>query len=66
MEKNIENKLDIVQEKFFCKLVRQLPVIFDKSHRGYKEKDTEVNAWIEIVNFLDFISNGIYYILATV
>ena len=37
------------------------PVIFDDSHKGYKEKD----AWKEIANSLDFIPDGMYYILET-
>ena len=66
MEKNLENKLDIIQEENFCETVRQFPVIFDKSRKGYKEKDAEVNAWNKIANYLDFILDGMYYILATI
>ena len=40
----MENKLSIVQEKNPCELIRQYHVIFDKSHKGYKEKDVEENA----------------------
>ena len=40
-------------------------VIFDKSLKGYKEKDAEANAWDKIANSLDFIPDGMYYILAT-
>ena len=53
----MENKLDIFQKENLCELVR---------HKEYKEKDTEVNAWNEIVNSLDFIFDGMYYILATI
>ena len=60
------NKLDINQEENLWELVRQFPVIFDKSHKGYKEKDAEVNAWNEIANSLDFIHDGMYHILATI
>ena len=62
----MENKLDIVQEQNLHDLVRQFPVIFDTSYKGYKEKDPEVNAWNEISNSLDFIPDGRYYILATI
>ena len=37
-----------------------------KSNKGYKEIDAEVNAWNEIANSLDYIANGMYYILATI
>ena len=40
----MENKLSIVQEENLCELVYQYPVIFDKSHNGYKEKHVEENA----------------------
>ena len=60
------NKLDIVQEENLCELVRQFPVIFDKSHKGYKEKDAEVKAWNEIANSLDSILDGMYYILVII
>ena len=39
----MENKLTITQEENFCKLVCQYPVIFGKSHRGFKVKDVEEN-----------------------
>ena len=39
-------------------VVCQYPVIFDKSHKGYKEKDAEENAWQEIASALDFLSTG--------
>ena len=62
----MEKKSDIVQEENLCELIRQFPVIFDKSHKGYTDKDAEVNAWNEIVNSLDFVSDGMYYILETI
>ena len=40
----MENKLSTEQEENLCELVRQYPVIFDKCHKGYKEKDVEENA----------------------
>ena len=61
----MENNLDRVREVNLCELVRQFPVNFHKS-QGYKEKDAEVNPWNEIANSLDFISDGMYYILATI
>ena len=55
----MENKLSIVQEK----LLRispsiQYPLIFDKSHKGYRAKDVEENAWQEIASAIDFLSTG--------
>ena len=62
----MENKLGVVWEENLCELVRQFPFIFDKSHKKYKEKDAEVNAWNEIANYLDFIPDGKYYSLETI
>ena len=31
---------------------------FDKSHKGYQEKDVKENAWQEINSVLDFLSTG--------
>ena len=57
----MKNKLDIVQEENLYELIRHFPVIFGKSHKGYREKDAEINAWNEIANSLDFIADGMYY-----
>ena len=54
----MENKFSIVQEENLCELIRQYPVIFDKSHKGYKEKDVGENAWQGIASALDFLSTG--------
>ena len=35
-------------------------MLFDKSHKGYKEKVAVENAWNEVADGLDFIENGIY------
>ena len=59
-------KVSLQFKKKICELVRQFPVIFDKSNKGYKEKDAEVKFWNEITNSLDFINDGMYYILATI
>ena len=40
----MENKLSIVQEENLYELVCQYPVMSDKSHKGYKEKDVEESA----------------------
>ena len=52
----MENKFSLVHEENLCKLVRQCPVIFDKSQKGYKEKDVEENAWQKVAFALDFLN----------
>ena len=54
----MQNKLSIVQEENLCELAPQYTVIFEKSHKGYKEKDVEVNEWQKIASALDFLSTG--------
>ena len=54
----MDNKLSIVQKENLCELVRQYPVIYDKSYKGYKEKNVEENAWQEIASALDFLSSS--------
>ena len=54
----MENRLSIVQEENLCELVRQYPVVFDKSHKSYREKDGEENEWQEIASALDFLFTG--------
>ena len=44
MEKIVGNKQGRVQEENFCELVSQFLVVFDKFHKGYKEKEAEVKA----------------------
>ena len=34
---------------------------FDKSHKGYQEKDVKENTWQEIASALDFLSTGKSY-----
>ena len=52
----MDKNLRIKQKENLCELVRQYPVIFDKSHKGCKEKYKEENAWEEIGSVLYFLS----------
>ena len=38
--------LDISREEELSETVRSFPVLYDKSHKGFKEKDAVKNAWI--------------------
>ena len=51
----------MVQGENLCELVRQYPFVFDKSHKSYKEKVVEENAWQEIISAFDFLSTGKSY-----
>ena len=41
-------KFHLVVEEILCRLVCLYPVIYDKLHKGYHERDTIANAFEEI------------------
>ena len=51
-------KINLVEEQKLCELVCAYPVIYDKSNKGYKERDVVVNAWVEISQSLEFVNDG--------
>lgn len=51
--------LNLKKEELLCEKLREFPVLFDKSHKGYKEKVAVENAWNEVADGLDFIENSI-------
>lgn len=50
--------LSLNQEEILCEKVRSYPILYDKSHKGYKEKDAVENAWNELALELEFLENG--------
>ena len=46
-----------MKEETLAEAVRQFPVIFDKTEKGHKERDTVENAWREVVKSVDFLSD---------
>ena len=53
-----KNNITLVQEEELCEFVHNFPILYDKSHKGYKERDAVANAWEEISNSLEFTSSG--------
>ena len=49
--------LSLVDEEKLSETVRNFPVLYDKSKKGYKERDAVNNAWTEVARSLDFIEN---------
>ena len=49
--------LSLVDEEKLSETVRNFPVLYDKSKKGYKERDAVQNAWTEVARSLDFIEN---------
>ena len=56
-----ECRLSLIQKENLCEIIHNYPVIFDKSCKGQKERDVITNAWEEIANSLEFISDVTYY-----
>ena len=44
--------LSLKEEETPAEKVRQYPVLFDKTARGYKEKDVVKNAWEKVAESL--------------
>ena len=53
--------LEISREEELPETVRSFPVLYDKCHEGFKEKDAMKNAWDAVVTALEFIPTGNYF-----
>ena len=49
---------EISREEELSETVRSFPVLYDKFHKGFKEKDAVKNAWDGVVTALEFIPTG--------
>ena len=50
--------LSIVEEELLSEKVRNYPVLYDKSHQGYKQKVSVENSWKEVADALEFLEDG--------
>ena len=50
--------ISLYDEEKLTEEVRKYPVIYDKCHKGYMERDVVLNAWKEIAENLPFLENG--------
>lgn len=57
--------LSLLEEENLSEAVRNFPVLYDKSHKGYKERDAVRNAWNEVAASLDFVANGKFFGLSS-
>ena len=53
-----QRKLSLEQEEILAFRVKEYPCLFDKTDKGYKEKDCVANAWKEVADSLEFTENG--------
>ena len=49
--------LSLLEEEKLSEAVCNFPVLYDKSRRGYRERDSVKNAWTEVANSLEFIED---------
>ena len=50
--------LTLQEEEILSEKVKQFPVLYDKTVKGYKEKDVVKNAWDKVAESLDFVENS--------
>ena len=50
--------LYLADEERLSEIVKTLPCLYDKTTKGYKEKDVSANAWNKVAEQLDFIEDG--------
>ena len=53
--------LDISREEELSETVRSFLVLYDKSHKRFKEKDAAKNTWDGVAAVLKFTQNGNYF-----
>ena len=58
VEMSSKKFLSLLQEEKLTEKLRNYPILYDKSLKGYKERDAVTNAWKEIADALDFVDNG--------
>ena len=56
--------LNLKEEELLCEKIRDHPILYDKSHKGYKEKVAIENAWKEVSEQLEFVENGTAFIIS--
>ena len=50
--------LSIKEEEQLSEKVKEFPVLYDKTAKGYREKDAVNNAWRSVAETLDFAEDG--------
>ena len=55
---------DISREEELSETVRNFPLLYGKSHKGFKETDAVKNAWNGVATALEFNQTGNYFYVA--
>ena len=56
--KNMAFSLCLADQERLAETVKAFPCLYDKTKKGYQEKDVVTNAWNSVANQLDFIEDG--------
>lgn len=48
----------LLEEEKLTEKIKDYPILYDKSQKGYKERDAVNNAWRDVADGLDFIDSG--------
>lgn len=62
MPPKTKKTFSLKQEEELCEVVRNFPVIYDKSMKGYKDNIAVDNAWIEVATQVSFLENGKHFV----
>ena len=55
--------LDISRDEELSKTVKSFPVLYDKSQKGFKEKDSVKNAWDRVATAFESILLKLFYFI---
>ena len=50
--------LTIKQEEILAEKVKEFPILYDKTAKGFKERGAVNNAWGKVADYLDFAEDG--------
>ena len=53
--------LSLTNEELLAENIRKYPCLYDKSDKGYKERDLFANAWEKVVGELDFLEEVAFH-----
>ena len=57
----VGSKLSLIQKENLCEIIRNYPIILNKSCKRYKERDAGTYVLEKIAIFPEFIHDGMYY-----
>lgn len=56
--KKKSTRLTIEEEEKLAHHVKMYPCLFDKTDKGFKERDCTANSWQQVASALEFVDDG--------